>query len=299
VKHLIVNADDFGLTKQVNRGIVEAHHNGIVTSTTLLANGEAFESAVALASRAPQLGIGAHLNLSEGTPISPPSTIPSLVDSRGRLHLTPGRLAMGILLGRISLSDVERELRAQVEKVLRAGISPTHFDGHKHIHVLPRVSALVVRLAQQYDIPGLRCPIEKPAGLTRLLGSRPRKYGPVIKQYVVGRQVSRFARRFKKKLEQGGLVCPLSFLGLSETGFLDVGALRDILTRLPQGTSELMCHPGYVDSDLRKTGTRLLAEREVEVQALTALQIKKFTVDRGIRLINYRGLIEPVHEAAA
>src|SRR5262249_47753778 len=149
MRELIVNADDFGLTRQVSRGIIDAHCEGIVTSTTLLANGGAFEAALSMSRRAPRLGIGVHLNLSEGVPVSPPATIPSLVDPRGRLHLTPGRLWAGVLRCKVSLSDVERELRAQIEKVLRAGIAPTHFDGHKHVHALPCFSDIVIRLAQQ------------------------------------------------------------------------------------------------------------------------------------------------------
>src|SRR5262245_60514883 len=140
MKELIVNADDFGLTQQVNRGILDAHHDGIVTSTTLLANGGSFDEAVSMSRQAPQLGVGVHLNLSEGNPVSRASEIPSLVDSRGALHLTPGRLWAGIVKRKVSLSDVERELLAQVRKVIRAGISPTHLDGHKHVHVLPGVS---------------------------------------------------------------------------------------------------------------------------------------------------------------
>src|SRR6185503_13650054 len=125
MRELIVNADDFGLTRRVTQGILDAHRDGIVTSTTLLANGGAFGDAVSMSRRAPQLGIGVHLNLSEGAPVSRPFNIPSLVDAQGTLHLTPGLLGAGILQHKVSLSDVERELHAQIEKVLRAGISPT------------------------------------------------------------------------------------------------------------------------------------------------------------------------------
>ena len=290
MRELIVNADDFGLTRRVNQGIIDAHRGGIVTSTTLLANGGAFELAVTMAAREPRLGIGVHLNLREGIPVSPASKIPSLVDARGRLHLTPGRLWAGILKGQVSLSEVERELRAQIEKVMGAGISPTHLDGHKHVHVVPGIAALVIRLAQQCGICSVRCPVENPPNLTHLLRYGQGDQRGIFKQYLVGRAVSGLARPFRRKLAQAGLICPGRFYGLSETGFLNVQAVANILTRLREGTGELMCHPGYLDADLRETATRLLAEREVEMGALTAPGIKKRVLDRSIRLVSYRDL---------
>src|SRR5712692_2782801 len=125
MKQLIVNADDFGLTEQVSRGILDAHREGIVTSTTLMANGGAFDAAVTLARRSPRLRVGVHLNLTQGAPVSPAFRIPTLVDTRGLLHLTPGRLWKCIVTTQVDLSDVETELRAQITKILKAGISLT------------------------------------------------------------------------------------------------------------------------------------------------------------------------------
>ena len=290
MKELIVNADDFGLTTKVSQGIIDAHREGIVTSTTLLANAEAFEAAVSLGLRAPRLGIGVHLNLSEGIPVSSARKVCSLVDGRGRLHLTPGRLWAAILRGKVSLSDVERELHAQIEKVIQAGISPTHLDGHKHVHVLPRISAIVIRLAQQFGIANVRCPVEEAANIARLLHYSEGPQAPVLKQYLVGRAVSGFARRFRKELAPAGLLCPGHFYGLSETGFLNVQRVEDILNRVPEGVSELMCHPGYVDAALVETGTRLLSQREIELQALRVPEVRKLVTDQGVQLTSYRDL---------
>jgi chitin disaccharide deacetylase len=242
-----------------------------------LANGGAFEFAVSISACAPRLGIGVHLNLSEGVPVSPTSKVPSLVDARGRLHLTPGRLWAGILRRKVSLSDVGRELRAQIEKVIGAGISPTHLDGHKHVHVLPGISAIVIRLAQQFGI------------------------GNVLKQYLVGRGVSGFARRFRKKLKHAGLLCSGHLYGLSETGFLNVRGVQDIVNRIPEGVSELMCHPGYVDADLVETGTRLLFQREIELEALRAPDVRRSVAHQGIQLMSYGDLAgsRPLARAAA
>ena len=160
MRQLIVNADDFGLTEQVSRGILDAHREGIVTSTTLMANGGAFGTAVSMGRREYGLGIGVHLNLTEGLPVSSASNIPTVVDRQGRLHLSPRRLLQGIMTRQVNLAEVEIELWRQILKVLGAGILPTHLDGHKHVHVLPGVSGIVIRLAQEFSIPSIRCPSE-------------------------------------------------------------------------------------------------------------------------------------------
>ena len=291
MKRLIVNADDFGLTENVNRGILDAHREGIVTSTTLLANGMAFESAVAAGKRFHRLGIGVHLNLTEGKPVADARHIPTLVDRGGRLHLAPARLWAGIALGQVSLSEIEVELRAQVRKVIRAGIRPTHFDGHKHVHVLPGVSDIVIRLAREFRIPAVRCPMEQNGQASGPLRNRRFSRISKVKQYLVSRAVSDQARNFRKKLAQVGLLSPTYFQGLSRTGFLDASAIREILGNLPPGTSELMCHPGYRDVELERTGTRLLTERETEIQGLTARSVRNFLASGGIQLWNYKDFV--------
>jgi hopanoid biosynthesis associated protein HpnK len=284
VKQLIVNADDFGLTESVNRGILDAHRDGIVTSATLMANGYAFDSAVAASKRFYRLGIGVHLNLTEGTPVADARQIRTLVDTGGRLHMTPARLWAGIATGRVSLADIEFELRAQINKVMGTGLRPTHFDGHKHIHVLPGVSEIVIRLAKEFGVPAVRCPMEQIAHASLQV----RNHGPIaisrIKQYLVSRAVSAMARNFRRKLEQTGLLSPARFYGISDTGFLDASAIRRILASLPPGVSELMCHPGYRDIDLERTRTRLLTQREIEIQGLTAVSVKNLVVSEGIQL---------------
>jgi hopanoid biosynthesis associated protein HpnK len=299
MKQLIVNADDFGLTENVNRGILDAHLEGIVTSATLLANGWAFEDAAAASKRFPRLGIGVHLNLTDGVPVADPSQIRTLVDRGGRLHMTPARLWAGIATGQVSLSDIEFELRAQIKKVIRAGIRPAHFDGHKHVHVLPPVSEIVIRLAGEFHIPAVRCPMEQNAHTSGPLRNRRLSKISTLKQYLVSRAVSGLAKGFRKKLEQRGLLSATHFYGLSQTGFLDASAIRRILESLPSGTSELMCHPGYRDVELERTGTRLLTQREIEIHGLTATSVMNLVVAGGIRLCNYRDTVELTQRMSA
>jgi len=299
MKQLIVNADDFGLTENVNRGILDAHREGIVTSTTLLANGWAFEGAAAASKRFPRLGIGVHLNLTEGMAVADPSHIRTLVDRAGRLHMTPARLWAGIATGQVSLSDIEFELRAQIKKVIRSGIRPTHFDGHKHVHVLPPVSEVVLRLAREFHVPAVRCPMEQNAHASGALRNRRLSKISTLKQYLVSRAISGLAKAFRKKLEQRGLLSATHFYGLSHTGFLDASAIRRILESLPPGTSELMCHPGYRDVDLERTGTRLLTQREIEIHGLTATSVTNLVAAGGIRLCNYRDAVELTQRMSA
>jgi hopanoid biosynthesis associated protein HpnK len=288
-RQLIVNADDFGLTEGVNQGIVHAHNEGIVTSATLMANGAAFDSAVSLSRRAPYLGIGVHLNLTAGQPVTPGRMVPSLVDRHGRLHWSPGRLLQALVAGQVSLLEIEIELRRQIAKVCKTGIRPTHLDGHKHMHLLPGVSDILIRLAVEFSIPAIRCPREVAPDLSALLRGA-HSQTAVARQFVVARAVSVFARRFGQKLAKAGLLFATRFYGLSQTGFLDVKDVLDIMATLPEGVSELMCHPGRLDDDLVKSGTRLLVQREIEIGALTAPIVKKVVADRGIELISYEQL---------
>jgi hopanoid biosynthesis associated protein HpnK len=299
MKRLIVNADDLGLTGGVNRGILDAHYYGAVTSASLMANGEAFEEAVAMSRRATRLSVGVHLNLTQGIPVSPPSAVPSLVDARGRLYLTPGRLLCRLITRRINLREIELELQEQIVKVLRAGIIPTHLDGHKHIHILPGISGIVIRLAQEFGIPSVRCPVEEFPMEVRLPRGPRDPQTSVLKQYLVGRAVSWFGRRFRLRLSRAELLWPAHFFGLTETGFLNTKTLENILKRLPEGVSELMCHPGYANSRLKRTGTRLLAQREVEVQALIWLRTRMLVDEERIQLMSSGDFVGQVFEGGA
>jgi len=286
MKRLIVNADDFGLTRLVCQGILDAHHNGIVTSTSLMPNGGAFEEAIAMAMRAPRLSVGVHLVLTQGIPVSPALEVPTLVDAHGRLYLTARQLLNRIVTHRISLREIEIELRAQIAKVLRAGIILTHLDGHKHLHVLPGISEIVIRLAQEFGIPSVRCPMEE-LPLKCLPHYLRRRQAGVFRQCLAGCVVSWFARRFRSKLAQAGLNYPTHFYGLSQTGLLNVERLEEIMRGLPEGASELMCHPGYADLLLAKTGTRLLAQREIEFRALISSRTRELATSEGIQLVSY------------
>jgi hopanoid biosynthesis associated protein HpnK len=290
MKRLIVNADDFGLTAKINQAIMEAHYRGLVSSTSLLANGEAFESAVALAHQAPRLGVGIHLNLTEGQPVAPASSIASLVNAQGGFARKPASLWRAISFGRVSAVDIEKELRAQIEKVLAAGIVATHLDTHKHVHALPALGRMSLRLARQYGIPAIRSVAERWSALGCLLGRFPRARRTILRQFLNSLALAAVSRGWRRQFRRAGVASAEHFFGLTPTGFLDEEVLREILCHLPEGTSELMCHPGLVDKALRQAPTRLLEQREMEYQALSQPGIKLLVKDLGIELINYGDL---------
>ena len=139
MKRLIVNADDWGLTPGVNRGIVRAFQHGIVTSASLLVTGSAFEDAVALARDFPALDVGLHLALVEEQAVLPPEALPTLVDKTGRLPRTKGEFFKRALLGRISWDEVEREIAGQIARFQQTGLRLSHLDSHQHLHMFPPV----------------------------------------------------------------------------------------------------------------------------------------------------------------
>src|SRR6266849_8648084 len=155
-RNLIVNADDLGWAAGVNRGIAEAHRGGIVTSASLLANGEAFAEAVELARDAGGLGVGVHLNLNDGPPIAQRESMPSLVNDSGEFEGGPDGLLLKIATRGLSMREVALEWSAQISKVRDAGIEPTHLDGHKHVHMLPGLFEITLRLAKRYGIGAIR-----------------------------------------------------------------------------------------------------------------------------------------------
>jgi chitin disaccharide deacetylase len=292
-RNLIVNADDLGWTAGVNRGIAEAHRNGIVTSASLLANGEAFAEAAELARDARGLSVGVHLNLNDGPPVAPRESVPSLVNDSGELEGGPDGLLLKIATRVLSLREVELEWNAQIAKVRDAGIEPTHLDGHKHVHMLPGLFEIALRLAKRHDIGAIRVSHEA-SGLRAALSTGQLRAGVVLKQGVQARGLKLLARDARQQAERTGVSTADYFCGIAQTGELTREGVARLLRSLPEGTTELMCHPGYADEALRKTSTRLQDSRQKEVEILTDTEIRNLVASQGIRLIDYAFLASTV-----
>jgi len=290
LKNLIVNADDLGWTGGVNRGIVEAFHHGIVTSTSLLANGAAFAGGVEAARSAPGLGVGVHLNLSDGPPVADRETVTSLLNKDGEFAGGPENLLLRRARRGLLLAEVENEWDAQIQKVRDAGISPTHLDGHKHVHMLPGLFEIALKLAKRHDIGAIRVALEASSLRAALSSGSKQNAGVVMKQGVQARGLKLLARDARERAEHAGISTADYFCGIAQTGELTREGVEQFVKSLPDGTTELMCHPGYADAALQKTPTRLQDSRQTELQILTDTGIRNLVASMGIRLIDY-GLI--------
>ena len=290
MKNLIVNADDLGWTDGVNRGIVEAFHHGIVTSTSLLANGAAFAGGVEAARSAPGLGVGVHLNLSDGPPVADRETVTSLLNNDGEFAGGPENLLLRRARRGLSLAEVENEWDAQIQKVRDAGISPTHLDGHKHVHMLPGLFEIALKLAKRHDIGAIRVSLEASSLRAALSSGSKQNAGVVMKQGVQARGLKLLARDAREQAGRAGISTADYFCGIAQTGELTREGMEQFVKSLPEGTTELMCHPGYADAALQKTPTRLQDSRQTELQILTDTGIRNLVASMGIRLIDY-GLI--------
>jgi predicted glycoside hydrolase/deacetylase ChbG (UPF0249 family) len=312
VRKLIVNADDFGLTAGVNRAIVETHSTGVVSSATLMANGAAFEDAVAAARSAPNLSVGCHVVLVDGTPVSPPGALDTLVAIRSaepeKFYSSLSAFAARAMLGGFDRDQLVAEITAQIRKLQSSGITVTHLDTHKHAHIFPEILTALLRAARICGVRAIRNPFvpikTMPARLFK--GKR-----DLWKRYSQVRMLHTFSRQFLQKTKRAGLLTPDGVVGVIETGSVNrsddspddsVGyssLLRQTLASLPEGTWEWVCHPGYNDADLSATGTRLLDSREEERRLLTSAELRQFLDEQQISLISYRDFAESSQETAS
>lgn len=286
MKKLIVNADDFGYTRSVNRGIVSSCKDGIVTSATIMANGGAFEDAVACAKMNPQLGVGVHLVLVGGRCVAPAREIPSLADAEGNLPASLGALLRKLWARSIEPKEVARELRAQIQRVVEAGIEPTHVDCHKHTHLQPQVMEQVAAVAGEFGIRRVRKPYED-FGTLFAFAARGRAS---VGQVAMASVAHTTAGKFRRIAAAGNLRTPDRFLGVAATGTLDRDALFSMISSIGEGVTELMCPPGECDAELERSATRLKRQREVELEALTDPAVREALQRQNIELIDYRGL---------
>ena len=290
MRRLIINADDFGLTAGVNRAIVEGHERGVVTSATLMANGQAFDEAVALARSRPGLGVGCHVVLVDGAPLSDTTHVHSLLDPSRRAAGNPrfreaiSKFAVLALLGRLDAAEIEAEAKAQIGKLQSSGIAVTHLDSHKHTHMFPQVFKPLLRAAQACGIRAIRNPFERVR--SSQLAARPSLWRRWTEAGILGG----LAKRFREAVQQAGMITPDGTVAIVATGALDDRLLRQLVENLPDGTWELVCHPGYNDGDLQGIRTRLRESRERELVILTAQTTRDLLVANRVEVISYRDL---------
>lgn len=277
-KQLIINADDFGLTPAVNQGIVEAHEAGCVTSASLLVNLPGFEDAVARVRAAPRLGVGLHLNLTAGSPVAGAAAVPTLCDAKTGRFCTLPRLAARAFSGRIAARDVLTECIAQIARLCDAGITITHVDSHRHVHLLPGIWKPLVAAARRAGIPTVRMPFER---LRHSIGNS-----------------SAFAEQLALRVSYrlaGPAPAPRhvdDFRGATLLGRVRFreGILR-VIDTLEPGLTELMVHPGYYDDGIAQWD-RYTWQREHELRGLVDPAVRERLARRDIALVHF-GAVTP------
>ena len=266
MRRLIVNADDFGLTNGVNRAISDLSCAEVLTSTTLMARAGATDAAIDLAGATPSLGVGCHVVLVDGEPVLPAHEIPSLIDPKtGSFRIALGAFLRRLLTGRVKSEEIETEARAQIQFLQNRGVRVTHIDAHKHTHMFPAVLRPVLRAARACGVRAVRNPFEPVWAVRASAGASFARIAEVT--------VLRWMQpRCAKIIAEEGFATTDGTIAMVGTGVLNTAMVRSLLNNLPEGTWELVTHPGYNDADLARVRTRLRASREIEREALMAIR---------------------------
>lgn len=270
---LIVNADDFGLTSGINRAIIRAASEGVVTSVSVLPNGDAWAKDIE-SLRGINVGIGAHLAIvGGGSPVLSPTEVPSLVDRNGKFALSWPTVARRCALGRINTDDLQREFSAQISVLRSSGVSLTHLDTHQNVHLWPTIGRVVVGLAKEENIPFVRIP-------------RTRSFTPLA------RGVATLSAHLRRLVVRAGLSTTDTSAGFDEAGALAIDRLRNVLQSLGESNAlraDIICHPGEAgDADLGDYSWGFLWAEETS--ALIDPAIRQQIVSNGFTLGNYRDL---------
>ena len=285
MRRLIVNADDFGLTRGVNRGILEAHRQGIVTSATIMANGQAFDDASERVTATSRLSVGCHVVLVDGRPVLGGQTLSNNRFDDGRFFENLSAFALRASSGNVNADDIEAEATAQIRKLQAAGVVVSHLDTHKHTHIIPAVLRPLLRAARACGVPAIRNPFG-PVHVSIVA-----KHPKLWKQFGKITILRGLGKPFRRSVAAAGMLTTDGTVGIVATGAMDARLFEDIVTGLPEGTWELVCHPGYDDADLDGIRTRLRESRAVELRLLISPEAREI-LDRGkVQLISYRELV--------
>ena len=277
-----MNADDFGRHPLINGAVKRGLVKGVLRSASLMAGEPAFDEAAAIAKENPALGVGVHITLADGRPVSDPAEVPTLVGADGCFRTDHKAFVRDYLRGRISRSDLRREITAQMEKILRAGIRPTHIDGHQHLHILPGIFSLVLELAEQHGIRAVRIPqVDAGEGNGFFEGTAADVIGRLGLYTLAG--MARFLGR------RHGFAMPDHFAGLVAGAAVDTAYCCRLARSLPEGTTEVMIHPG-LDNQILQRATSWAHDFEAEYRALTAPETEAAFREQGIASVNYRQL---------
>jgi hopanoid biosynthesis associated protein HpnK len=236
MRRLIVNGDDFGSSREVNEAVILAHRRGILTSTSLMVCGAAFEHAVALAQDNPGLAVGLHLTLVDGRPVMRPGEIPHVAGKKGAFPSGPTRAGLYYFFCPRARRELRHEIEAQFEKFAQAGLRFSHVDAHCHLHLHPVVLDAIVAMARRYGVKRVRVPADSFSSALPFLRSAPWAGGSALLFKLL-------TGRMKRKLRRQGFVFPGRVYGNLLTGKMSREYVLTLLDGVPRGFSELYLHP--------------------------------------------------------
>jgi hopanoid biosynthesis associated protein HpnK len=290
MKRLIINADDFGWSEAVTSGILRAHREGVLTSTTLMTNLDGAEQALARARQeAPRLAIGVHLNLTEGRPVGPKEAVAPLAGEDGEFRFSLAALFLAVRRSAEVRQAVAAELAAQMAWAGQHGFEPSHVDGHRHVHLHPAVLPLVIVGARACGIRAIRTTAEW--RLPQIARFLPSEWGVAdrVRQCLLARIARRWGVRAQTIARGMGLATTDWFFGVRATGGISAEVLRQVLRLAPEGAGEIMVHPGLVDPDSRRPG-RLRESRPRELAALCDPGVRAAAEECGWTWATYKDL---------
>lgn len=278
MKYLIVSADDFGLAKGINEGIVRARGEGIVTSINVMPSGNAFFDAVERLNVINQKEVGAHLSLTASLPVTEINKVKSLVTAGGAFHKSYSAFFASLFSGKINKDEVYRELKSQLDRVRHAGLKMTSLSSHEHIHMMPEILKIFIALAKEYGIPSVRY-LHKDAFIPPLSAKK------IFKKMVLGY----FDGKMGKLLKDSGLTYTDYFMGFLDAGNIKEDILIGMIDCLKDGTTELVSHPGFLSPEVLD---RCVFHRncETDLAALTSRRVKRLIEEKGIKLIPFSEL---------
>lgn len=279
MKRIIVNADDFGRHELINRAVERAFNSGCLKSATIMAGGAAVEDAVKLAKKISGLGVGIHFTLANGNPILPPNEIPSLVTEEGIFHADYVKFLKRYLSGKISLAEVRSELAAQLEKIFRAGLTPTHIDSHQHLHHVPGIVEIVLDLAAASGIKAMR------VANTKLFDGELDSIGKFVGRLGLG-SLAKFAAHAAHKRN---FATPEHFAGIVAGESVSENFMLKLIENLRDGTTEVMLHPG-TDNKILQYFCEWDHDFEEELAAVTSPRVLNLLAEKNISAINFADL---------
>ena len=279
MKNLIVNADDFGRHELINRAVERAFNDGCLRSATLMAGGIAFDDAVDVAKKLSGLGVGIHFTLANGNPVLPPEEIPSLVTSDGTFHADYVAFLKRYMSGKISLDEVRAELSAQLQKILRTGLTLTHVDSHQHLHHVPGIVEIVLDLAASEKIFAMR------SSGAKIFDGELDSLGKLV-----GRLgLSSLAKFAAHKAHKKNFVTPEHFAGIVAGESVDENFMLKLVDKLQDGTTEVMLHPG-TDNKILCDFCDWAHDFEAELAAVTSQKVLNALADKNISAVNFSAL---------